>query len=490
MINFRVQWPNASHVLLATPTIDVKVDDAPLAALVQLPGLHDFQIPDGASKVELLVTFSATLVFIQRVTFDPDTFDPIVEPDTLNPFTLFQAGQNYRVEQDALIADTAVIFGTGAVDFTRTVHPLIQTVSAANAVSGVAVAEVRTEFLDITAHFLANADETDAEIRAIDTEPESDFIALASTGAQPPLWFAHYPKDVDTGTPTISVLTFFRPHGHYTYATAFDMSHRQRGLSDLSRYLLAPKDQAPIDLVRGPTRREDRFTFADPFYPLRIGWQQAVLRSGKQMVVLHPWPTSGLQFGAALTSKLPIVADQILRFLHGMGRIAASQPTVQMGRMGVAGYSAGGVPAVQAMKTNRSRVKELYLFDPFPFIPEIPFVIDWAFKTQDFRLRMTGANFWGQCETVRRTIIAGLSGEAGDAFVTLRPVSLAVFKPEDKGGGHYWNYVIHTQPQMQFDFNVHHQFAAFGGDQLEFDDDFAMISNTTWLEEFLTNSGF
>ena len=54
---------------------------------------------------------------------------------------------------------------------------------------------------------------------------------------------------------------------------------------------------------------------------------------------------------------------------------------------------------MQAMKTNRSRVKEIYLFDPFPFIPDMPFVIDWAFKTQDFRLRMTGANFWGQCKT-------------------------------------------------------------------------------------------
>ena len=86
-------------------------------------------------------------------------------------------------------------------------------------------------------------------------------------------------------------------------------------------------------------------------------------------------------------------------------------------------------------------------------------------------------------------MIAGLSGEAGDTFVTLRPTTLAGFKPEDKGAIHHWNYVIHTQPDS-FAPHVHHQFAAFGGDQLTSDDDFNMIDNVTWLEEFLTNSAF
>lgn len=477
MINLRVQWPNASHVLLALPSIAVTVDGAPLAALVQLPGVHDFQIPDGATKVELLVSFQALL-------------DAILPGEPL-PFTLLEAGQNYRVEQNALIPDNAVIINPQAVDFTRVVHPLIQTVSAANALSGVAVAEVRTEFIDITDHWMTNSESSEVGLRGTDSEPDNDFVALASTGAQPPLWFAHFPKGADSGSPDMSVLTFFRPHGHYTYSTAFDPRHLARGAQDLNRYLLAPQDHEPVDIGRGgPERFEQRFPFADSYYPLRIGWQRAVLLSGKQMVVLHPWPTGGLQFGDALTSKLPTLVDQILRFLHGTGRIAASQLSVQMGRMGLSGYSAGGAPAVQALKTNRSRVKELYLFDPFPFLPDMPFVIDWAFKTTDFRLRMTGANFWGQCETARRTIIAGLSGEAGDAFVTLRPERPTIFRTEVKGGSHYWNYVIHTQPAMQFAPEVQHQFAAFGGDQLENDDQFNVISNTTWLEEFLSNSAF
>ena len=50
--------------------------------------------------------------------------------------------------------------------------------------------------------------------------------------------------------------------------------------------------------------------------------------------------------------------------------------------------------------------------------------------------------------------------------------------------------MIHTQPELQFAPHVHHQFAAFGGDQLTSDDDFNMIDNVTWLEEFLTNSAF
>jgi hypothetical protein len=477
VINFRVQWPNANHVLLSRPTIDVKVDGAALSALVQLPGLHDFQIPDGAGTVELFVSFEATL-----------NVNLLSEP---LPFTLLEAGQHYRVEQDALIAERAVIVNPEGIDFTRVVHPLIQTVSAANALSGVAVAEVRTEFIDITDHWLTNAEASEVGLRALDAERASAFVAIAATGSQPPLWFAHFPKGVDSGSPLMSVLTFFRPHGHYTYATAFDRRHASRGLQDLNRYLLAPQGREQVDVGRGGLETfEQRFPFADTYYPLRIGWQRAVITSGKQMVVLHPWPTSGLQFGDALTAKLPVLIDQILAFLHGTGRIAASQPKVQVGRMGLSGYSAGGAPAVQALKANRSRVKELYLFDPFPFLPDMPFVIDWAFKTPNFRLRMTGANFWGLCETVRRTIVAGLTGEAGDAFVTLRPVSLSVFQPEDKGGGHYWNYVIHTQKELQFAPHVQHQFAAFGGDQLESDDEFNLLSNTTWLEEFLTESAF
>ncbi len=476
MIQFRVQWPNAGHVLLAGPVIDVLADDASVTAVSQALGRHDFEIPDGTAKVQLLARFTAGL--------------PLFVPENLEPFTVFDASQIYRVEQDALIAETAIITSPDGVDASRTVHPLIQTVSAANALSGVAVAELRTEFLDITAHWFENAPSRESNLNAADTEPDNEFVALAATGVQPPLWFAHFPKGMDPGAPETSVLAFFRPHAHYTYGTAFDLRHFDRGLQDLNRYLLAPKDHEPVELDGVPTTASERFPFADPYYPLRIGWQQAVLRSGKQMVVLHPWPTSGLQFGAALTSALPAVIDQILVFLHGTGRAGASQPHLELGRLGVAGFSAGGPPAVQAMKANRSRVKEMYLFDPFPFLPEMPFVIDWAFKTPDFRLRMTGANFWGQCETVRRAVVAGVSGEAGDLFVTLRPTSLVVFKPENKGGSHYWNYVIHTQPDLQSAPHVHHQFAAFGGDELESDENFDMLSNKTWLEEFLVESAF
>lgn len=476
MILLRVQWPNAGHVLLARPSIVVQADGQALEAVARAPGRHDFEIPDGAARVELLATFQADL--------------PVIAPEIVETFTLFQAGQNYRVEQDGLIADSAVVFGKEQIDFTRTVHPLIQTVSAANAISGAAVAELRTEFLDITDHWFANAPTRESQLFAMDNEPGNDFVALAATGSQPPLWFAHFPKDLDPGRSEVGVMVAFRPHGHYTYSTAFDLRHFERGLQDLSRYLLSPKDTREVEIDEAPARVEERFPFADTYYPLRIGWQQAVLRSGKQMVVFHPWPTGGLQFGDALTSRLPGLIDQMLRFLHGAGRAGASQASLQLGRLGVAGFSAGGGPAVQAMKTNRRRVKEMYLLDPFPFIPDMPFVIDWAFRTQDFRLRMTGANFWGQCETVRRAILAGLTGEAGDAFVTLRPTSLAIFKPEDKGGSHYWNYVIHTQPELQFAPHVHHQFAAFGGDFLVHDDDFNMVDNVTWLEEFLTNSAF
>ena len=95
MIKLQVQWPNATHLLLALPNIDVKADGAPLDALSRLPGRHNFEVPDGTSQVELQVTFSGLL--------------PLFLPDNLEPFTLFEATQIYRVEQDALIADSAQI---------------------------------------------------------------------------------------------------------------------------------------------------------------------------------------------------------------------------------------------------------------------------------------------------------------------------------------------------------------------------------------------
>ena len=283
MIKLRVQWPNAGHVLLAKPSIVVMVDDAPIKAVAQAQGRQDFEIPDGAGKVELSATFEADLALIVA--------------DIVEPFTLFQAGQIYRVEQDALIAETAVIIGKDLVDLTRTVHPLIQTVSAANALSGVAVAELRTEFLDITDHWFANSPSRESALQLMDTEPGNEFVALAATGAQPPLWFAHFPKGVDPGSPDTGVLVFFRPHGHYAYSTAFDLRHFGRGLQDLNRYLLAPKDHEDVEIDSQPTRAEERFPFADTYYPLRIGWQQAVLRSGKQMVVLTPGPRENCSSG-------------------------------------------------------------------------------------------------------------------------------------------------------------------------------------------------
>ena len=478
MIKFRVQWPNASHPLLASPTMVVAADGVELSPTGVQLGVQDFEIPDGTATLDLAASFTAVL--------------PVDGPKgSTRNFILFDARQSYSVDGDGLTAVQATLVSGDRFDTTRTVHPLIQTVSAANAASGAALVELRTEFLDLTRQWLFNASGFHAMTRLNDTEPDNTFVALAATGSQPPLWFAHFQKDLTPPTPETSALVFFRPSGHYTYVNAFDPVHRDRGLADLNRYLLAPKDNKPTSFD-GQNFFVDvmRFPFANPPYALRVGWQQAVLRSGKPVVVFHPWPTGGLVFGDALTSKLPTLLEQMMRFLQGTGRLGVSHPSLTLGRLGVAGFSAGGPPAASAMKANRSLVKEMYLFDPFPFLPQIPFVIDWAFKTRDFRLRMTGANFWGQMATIKAAVTAGVTGEAGDAFVTLRPASPTMYLPEDKGGGKYWNYVTHKFPALRFDFNVQHQFAAFGGEEIEVGDDENMVSNVTWLEEFLTNSGF
>ena len=49
-IRLQVKWPNASNLLLKTPTVTVLVDGAAIAALSQAPGNHQFDIPDGSSR--------------------------------------------------------------------------------------------------------------------------------------------------------------------------------------------------------------------------------------------------------------------------------------------------------------------------------------------------------------------------------------------------------------------------------------------------------
>ncbi len=407
MIKLRVQWPNAGHPLLAKPDIAVRVDGNVLPALSQAPGQHDFEVPDGAAAVELQAVFRADLSVGD---FDEETFE-----ERLKSFDLLRMQRDFVVVGEALLPQRAVITGPGGSDASRVVHPLVQSVSAANAISGAALVQLRTDFVDMTAHWLEAAPERERVLFLADQDPDSDFVAAAATGAQPPLWFAHFRRGLEPPAPETRVLVFFRPHGHYTYDKANDIRHLARGLQDLNRYLLAPKDLDDAFEFDGLKlgRVEERFPLIDSYYPLRIGWQQAVIRSGKPLVVLHPWPTGGLRFGDALTSRLPSRIEEILRFLQGTGRVGLSHDALTLGRLGLAGYSAGGPPAAAAMKANRTLVKEMHLYDPFPFAAEIPFVVDWALRTEDFRLRMTGANFWGQMETLRRTVVAGVGAQVG-----------------------------------------------------------------------------
>jgi hypothetical protein len=61
VIKLRVQWPNARNALLATPSLELKADGATLTAVAEAQGRHDFEIPDGTGKLELLAVFEANL---------------------------------------------------------------------------------------------------------------------------------------------------------------------------------------------------------------------------------------------------------------------------------------------------------------------------------------------------------------------------------------------------------------------------------------------
>ena len=98
-----------------------------------------------------------------------------------------------------------------------------------------------------------------------------------------------------------------------------------------------------------------------------VGFEQQLIDSGKNVLVIHPWP-SGLAIEYLYAERLRLVANAVLKSLYSNGAIGNGNVFgVSPARLGVAGFSGGGNEAIKVWKANRHAIDELYLFDPQDF---------------------------------------------------------------------------------------------------------------------------
>jgi len=456
--------------------VTVTADGGALSPFDSKPGKVVFDVPIGTSNVNLQVTFTSQLGGVSS--------------------TVLQADQAYTMNGTVLQVDPTPFSLQNGQLVSQNVHPLIDSVSGGNAAFGITLAEVRTEFVDVTQIWRAVSQPS--SVREFDAEHETlgTLVAIGATGASPPLWFVSFASGLEPPSPDVSCLVFFRPALHYTYATVDDPRHgNNNGMFNVNRFLLAPRNPDQPIFTQGEFRSRPNWTwnrFARPtgdddFIWLRASFERALLNSGLPLVMVHPFPTDGLNFGAAQTADLPKALAGIIRMLRGLGFCASTQEKVTLGRLGLAGYSAGGSGVFASLKANRQIVKELYLFDCQETATNAPFVIQWARSTSDFRLRMTGSNQWASNTSIKNSVVDFLGSDDG---ITASPDSLNFWNPASQGGSPWWDFVLKDTANLRFNGDARHQFVLFGGNSFSLDPNSPEPVTTTYLEEFLSGSGF
>jgi hypothetical protein len=474
-IALHVRWPNAASPLLGGVTVTVVADGAEVTADSQRSGEHRFTIPDGSASVRVAVEFRPTLTVTSGS----------------GSFVVLRADQAYVVDGTTLLPDPLPFRMENGEVVVQNVHPLIDSISTGNAASGLTIAEVRTEFVDLSEMWKAHAHPHSLDVYEAETEREIAFVPIGATGSTPPLWFSLFPVGMTPPSSEINTLTFFRPAAKKGYTQPFDVDDFETQ-NAINRYMLAPRDSRTPTIINGVPEARDPNSFFFEFGKifLRASFQRAMVNSGKPLVLFHPWPQGGTNFGDAATAKLPTLHQGMLRLLRGHGHIASVFPFVTPGRMGLSGYSAGGPATIAALRANAPLVRELYLFDPMFLATGADAVVQWAARTPDFRLRMTGEVAFGAMHAIAASVRQLVTGEAGDTFLTALPETRRRWEPAARGGWDWWNFSIGFRSELQQSFDRHHQFALYGGQKFETAADGTVLSFTTFLEEFLNGSGF
>ncbi|WP_437311035.1 hypothetical protein [Sorangium sp. So ce388] len=454
MLKLRVTWPNAGHALLPESGADVRLEagGAPLPLASSAAGVREFDIPDGTARVVLKATFTASFGAVGSA-------GPMSHP-------VLQVEQPYDVVAGGTMLEAARIPA-----YVKS-HPLVDTKVIAN-VYGAALAQIRTEFVNITPFWMAYAAFA-SEYVAEHQPGDPELVALGYTGGKPLIWFATVPAACAAPpAPGVGCLVFFRPES-YAYTRVDEAHHSMFGLN---RYLLKPVDDLFADVWRLDRFRPDVEEGNRPYVWLRAAFEDALTRSRKPVVILHPWP-SGSDFGAATGASLPALAGGALRLLWAEQRLARDRGAIHLGRLGVAGYSAGGLAMWAALASNRQRVSEVYAFDARGTPSNAGAAIQWFNARSDTVLRMTGGYQLAANDGIRISIEKLAGGPV--TRVTATPPDAKAYQA---GSNPLWDHVSSAYPHLRESADCWHQFAVFGG-YVAVPGPFAL----TFLQQFLQDS--
>lgn len=453
-LEVKVTWANAGHALLpeALAEVTLTAGSSPLSAKASKTGERHFEIPDGTTNVTLNAQFS--------VAFGPVGKEPAKKE------VVWRATQPFTVKDGTELVPTDIpAYVKG--------HPLVET-HAASGTKGAVLLRLRTEFVNITPFWLAYAEKS-AEYTS-DHDPKASLVALGYTGGKPLIWFASFTDTCLTPPkPAMSCLVFFRPATRYAY-NRVDQVHSMYGLN---RFLLKPVDDPAADYWK-----RDVMTMPVPapegagIY-VRCGFEDALVRSGKAVVMLHPWPSIN-DFGAAQSSMLPRLCEAAIRFLWAEQRVAQNRGAIQLGRLGVSGFSAGGLPLFEAVGSNADRVDEVYSFDGVGANAAAPRLIQWFNKSPTTRcLRMSNGHQMASHLAIKAAIKASTR-------VSADPESPHGY---DMGVNPMWDHAVSElekgKPEVRKYPGLWHQFSAFGG-YISSSGPFAV----TYLLRFLQGSDF
>jgi hypothetical protein len=287
-LRFRITWPNAHHPLLADQhaAVTLAADGAALTPLTKTVGERVFEVPPGATKLDLRAIFSPSL---------PDALGASAHQETV-----LDVAQSYDVVAGGTAVqpiDQASYLGP---------HPLVDTVQAAN-VHGAVHARLATTFVDITPfmpHYgehwnyyeTRRTNQTNVALRA---------LGCTEGGQGPLIWFASIPEAcVVPPSHEISCIVFFRP----AIGTAYTRVDQKHPIYSLARYLLRP-----LPPVTPDTRTDDgepllfcrrQWLDGDPFttvvlYRLREGRWTLALEATVRGYDLDRGETADLQIWIA-----------------------------------------------------------------------------------------------------------------------------------------------------------------------------------------------
>lgn len=477
-LRLRVTWDNPQHMLLDASRADVHVmvDDVRHEAISASSGRREFEIPAGASEVVLNATFSAELSGK-----DVDTVEA----------TTWQASQPYEV-----VGDTELVpKSTGMFLPTRPEHPLIDTSSAASGAHGAVHARLATTFVDATPFWSASTAQSDKPweshylAQRDEGTPGMETVALGYTGGSPHIWIASLPPPVQlTQNGPVGALVYFRP------PMSFSKINEKRSMYRLERYLLAPRpssdDPMEWDVMSIKSVTNKRGKIVDYIW-LRCGMEQALLRSGKRMMILHPVPHGPL-YGHATSNRLPALARAALRFLWGSWRVSPNAEDVTLGRLGIGGYSGAGFAFWTALANAGSKIDEVYSFDTVGTAANGGRAAQW-FRDRDAqggdpRLRFTSGIRLSENVAVLRTL-----DKLGVSYGDRATVNIHDRSGFERGRNSWFDAAVAPFPVMN---DPHpsfaptkaiggwHQWAMFGGPEP------GSGPRRTWLETFLASSGF